>query len=153
MPEPILTTTRTPRHSLPFLFAGQAQKEAFVNEALARLDALIQPVVEGEIAEPPANPQAGDCYIVASPATGAWAGHDHALATWAETQWLFAEPREGARVHDVGAGSLAVFSIAEGWRRAAAPAAPSGGAIQDVEARAAIVTLVEALRALAVFSD
>ena len=36
MTDPIALGVRTPRHSLPLLYPGQAQKEVFVNEALAR---------------------------------------------------------------------------------------------------------------------
>lgn len=152
MPEPILTTARTPRHDLPFLFPGQAQKEAFVNEALARLDALVQPVVLAEAAEPPTDPVSGDSYLVAAGATGDWTGRDGAIATWADTQWLFAGAAEGAQVHDAACGSLAVFSQGEGWRRAAAPPAPAGGATQDIEAREAIAAIVAGLHSLRIFS-
>lgn len=114
MPEPTLTTARTPHHSLPFLFSGQSQKEAFVNEAIARIDALIQPVVQGEAATPPANPSSGDSYIVATNASGSWQGRDEEIATWADNQWLFAAPRDGARVRDAAVGALAVFREGSG---------------------------------------
>lgn len=152
MPEPVLTTARTPRHALPFLFPGQAQKEAFVNEALARLDGLLQPVVLGERAEPPASPGIGDSYLVSASATGDWAGQGAAIATWADTHWLFASPWEGACIHDAAAGALAVFTSSGGWRRAAAPSIPTGGATQDLEARAAIAEIVARLHSLAIFS-
>lgn len=152
MPEPVLTIARTARHDLPYLFPGQAQKEAFVNEALARLDGLIQPAVLGEAATPPPSATSGDSYIVAAPATGAWAGHERAIATWSDTHWLFAVPAEGARVHDAASASLAVFTTADGWRRAAAPPAPVGGGVQDVEARAAIAAIVANLHSLRIFS-
>jgi hypothetical protein len=152
MPEPTLTTARTLRHALPFLFAGQAQKEAFVNEALTRIDALLQPVVLDEATAPPAAPASGDSYLVADPAAGAWAGHERAIASWADTQWLFAVPCEGARVHDAASDSLAVFTAAHGWRRATAPTAPTGGATQDIEARAALAAIVAGLHRLGIFS-
>lgn len=152
MPEPILTTARTPRHQLPFLFAGQSQKEAFVNEALARLDALVQPVVLGETAAPPLAPADGDSYLVGAPASGEWAGHEGAIATWADPIWLFATPFDGTRAYDVGSGSIAVFSEAEGWLRVIGPDAPAGGATQDMEARAAITAIVAGLHRLGIFS-
>ena len=36
-----MTSDATPRWALPQLFAGQAQKEVFHNEALARIDMLL----------------------------------------------------------------------------------------------------------------
>lgn len=152
MPEPALTTARTPRHDLPFLFPGQSQKEAFVNEALARLDALVQPVVRGEATAPPLAPSNGDSYIVGASATGEWAGHEREIATWADPIWLFATPFAGARAHDAASGSMAVFDEAEGWRRVIGPALPTGGATQDMEARAAITAIVAGLHRLGIFS-
>ena len=152
MPLPTITSHRTPCHGLPYLFPGQAQKEVFVNEALARLDALMQPVVLEERTTPPAEPDPGDCYLLSDAASGAWAGHGRALAVWAESQWLFLPPREGARVFDLASGALALFTETGGWQRIASPAPPAGGATQDAEARAAIAAIVAGLRAAGVFS-
>lgn len=131
---------------------GQSQKEAFVNEAFARLDALLQPVVLDERAAPPEEPAPGDCYLLAEGASGAWAGHDRALAVWAENQWVYLPPREGARIFDLASGSLALFTVVDGWQRIPAPASPTGGMTQDSEARAAIGNIIATLRAAGVFS-
>lgn len=152
MPQPLITSPSTPRLGLPYLFPGQAQKEAFVNEALARLDALVVPSVQGERADPPATPAVGDCYVVAATPAGAWEGHAGALAVWAENQWLFAEPVEGMWIFDRGAGGMAHYSDPSGWTRVAAPPLPGGGATQDAEARAAIGALIEGLRNLGIFA-
>lgn len=153
MPLPTITSARTPVHGLPYLFPGQAQREAFVNEAFARLDALVQPSVLGELANPPAEPSPGDSYLVADDATGGWAGQERALAVWAENQWLFQPPHEGARVYDAAAGGLACFTVPQGWQRFAAPALPAGGGTQDSEARATLAEVVTALRAAGIFSS
>lgn len=153
MPLPAITASRTPVNDLPFLFPGQAQKEAYVNEALARLDALVQPVVLGEAGSPPADPGAGDSYLVAGGAAGGWAGHDRDIAVWAESQWLFLPPHPGARVFDLAHGTFAHYDAVGGWQRVVAPALPTGGSIQDSEARGAIASLVSALCAAGVFSD
>lgn len=152
MPIPAITSARTPVYSLPYLFSGQSQKEAFVNEAFARLDALLQPVVLEERAMPPAEPSAGDCYLLTEDPGGAWAGHGRAIAVWAENQWLYAGPREGARVYDLASGTWVLFGAAEGWQRIAAPALPIGGATQDAEARGAIAAIVAALHTAGIFS-
>ena len=152
MPQPVITTARTARHGLPHLFPGQAQKEAFVNEALARLDALVHLAVIDERADPPADPLPGDCHIVASAPTGSWSGHAGAIASWAESLWLFAAPIDGMRAFDKASGCLAVYTTAAGWSRVSAPAAPAGGAAADAEARAAIVDIIDGLRLLGIFS-
>lgn len=135
----------TPRHDLPLLVAGQAQKEFFVNEALSRLDMLVHPLVEAELADPPPTPAAGACYLVATPATGQWSGRDGKLAGWDGTQWSFASPSEGMAVFDKSESRSKYFR--NGWQLPAQPAAPSGGSVVDAEARGAIDQLLELLRA------
>lgn len=151
MPDPPITTARTPRHALPYLFPGQTQKEGFVNEALARLDALVQPSVLGELATPPAAPASGDSYIVGTQPQGEWAGHSGAIATWSENQWLFAIARPGMRVFDAAYGALVVCDGVGIWHRASAPPRPAGGSVQDAEARTAIAAIADGLRALGFF--
>lgn len=151
MPDPISYTARAPRHDLPYLFAGQAQKEFFVNEALARLDSLLHPVVSGELADPPAAPAEGESYIVAANATGAWAGHDGALASWQNGVWLFQAPYAGLTIRDASLnGSWAVFDGQ--WQRAQAPGLPSGGTMVDSEARAVVAEILAKLTTLGIFS-
>lgn len=145
MPDPLEFTATTARHNLPLLFAAQAQKEVFHNEALARIDALMHAAVEGEVSEPPTSAPDGQSWLVAPGATGEWGGRDHAIAMRQAGQWLFAAPVAGMRVYDRGSGQFAVFS--EGWQKAAAVAEPSGGLMVDSEARAAIGALLLALRA------
>jgi hypothetical protein len=62
----------TPRLSLPFVAAGQAQKHITVNEALGKLDGLVQLAVQSRtIAAQPASPTDGAMHILPSGATGA----------------------------------------------------------------------------------
>lgn len=143
-------SSRTARHSLPLLFAGQAQKEFVVNEALARLDLLTQPSVVDERADPPAGAIAGDCYLIAANATGEWTGKDGALAGWDGTQWTMVAPMEGMLIRDTSQSTWLVFS--NGWQRLAAPAEPSGGSVVDVEARDALANLLAALKEFGLFS-
>lgn len=137
-------TSSTPRHELPLLVAGQAQKEFFVNEALARIDMLLHPVVEAQQTAPPTSPIVGECFIVAAPATGEWAGREDSLAGWDGQQWSFAFPAEGISVLDRSAGRLKHFR--NGWQLPPQPAAPSGGGVVDIEARETIGQLLQILR-------
>lgn len=84
--------------SLPFLQPSQAQKHVTHNEALILLDALTQlAVADRDLTTPPSDPGEGDRYIVASGATGAWAGEDGNVAVHDGTAWLFCTPQTGWR--------------------------------------------------------
>jgi hypothetical protein len=82
MPDPISFTSTSPRHELPFLFAGQSQKELTVNEAHARIDALLHPAIEGIADDPPGSPDEGECWLVDAVPTGDWADHEGELACY-----------------------------------------------------------------------
>lgn len=66
----------TPRLGLPYVAAGQAQKHVTVNEAMARLDGLVQTAVTSRIiAVQPADPDDGALYILPEGASGpVWSG-------------------------------------------------------------------------------
>ena len=67
---------------LPYLLASQAQKHVTHNEALRLLDGLVQlAVLDRDLTAPPGSPADGDRYIVASGATGDWAGWDLNVAS------------------------------------------------------------------------
>lgn len=149
MSDPITYTTATPRFGLPLLFAGQAQKEFYVNEAHALTDALLQAACEGEAAVPPATPAEGESWLVAPGAGGDWTGQEGKLAAFQSGTWLFVSPSDGMRVFDRGTGQILLYN--GGWLRPSAPAEPSGGATVDIEARAAIASLIAALGEAGVF--
>lgn len=153
----------TPRLSLPLLSPGQAQKEMFHNEALLRLDAAVQACVEAAAAAPPSSPVAGQCWLVESPAAGAWQGREGEIALWTSAGWRFVAPKPGMAVWNAGlslphrfvggnwvAGELLCSSVrvngvqVVGERQPPVPS-PSGGTTIDAEARAAIAALTAAL--------
>lgn len=151
MSDPISFTSTSPINNLPLLFAGQAQKELTVNEALSRVDALLHPVVEGEADTPPASPAAGECWLVGASPTGIWSGHAAALACFTAGVWIFSEPREGMRVFDSSAGQSLLYR--GGWAAATTPAEPIGGTTIDAEARTAITGLITALAAAGILPE
>lgn len=143
MTEPIAFQNLSPRHGLPLLFAAQAQKEVVLNESLARIDGLLHPSVEGELAEPPADPQEGLCWLVAVPAAGAWEGHDGAIATFSGGDWLFVGPRDGMTCWQAATRQRLLYD--NGWMAPARPALPTGGGTIDSEARGTLEAIVNAL--------
>jgi len=48
-----------------------------------------------DLTTPPGSPAAGDTYIPAATATGAWAGKEGNVALWDGAAWVFGVPREG----------------------------------------------------------
>ncbi|MEO0030795.1 MAG: hypothetical protein RIS94_553 [Pseudomonadota bacterium] len=150
MTDPISFATTSSRHALPMLFAGQSQKEVTVNEALALADLLIHPVVQGVASAAPASPLAGQCWIVANGATGAFAGKDKMIAGWTEGGWRFLPPCKGMRAFDATLGSHRIYTT--DWSNFSAPAAVSGGTVVDAQARAAIAALVSLLQGAGIFS-
>ena len=160
-----MTMDSTCRWALPQLFAGQAQKELFHNEALARIDMLLHGAAESaNLDEPPVAPTAGACWIVAVGAIGAWEGQDGAVAGWTEGGWRFAAPRAGlslwvadrghVMLHDgvnwrdsaVQADGIHIGGTKVVGAAGAAIASPTGGATVDAEARSALVAILGALR-------
>ncbi len=155
----------TVRFALPLIDAGQAQKEITHNEALTALDLLVQAgVVEVGVDDPPAAPAMGQAWVVGSAPAGAWAGHANAIAGWTAGGWRFLTPCEGTEVWCEASGCAARFRNGA-WElgslrgsallidgtpvvgaRAAAIATPTGGATVDGQARAAIGSILAALR-------
>ena len=81
---------------LPYILASQAQKHVTHNEALRLLDAMVQlSVLDRTRNAPPVSPTDGDRHIVASGATGLWAGWDLNVAFWVDGVWMRLVPRPG----------------------------------------------------------
>lgn len=144
MTNPIAFPSGTSNFGLPLLFAGQAQKEFFVNQAFVLLDALTQRAVLGTRADPPATQSDGDCYRIAASPTGAWSQHAGALAISVGGVWHFVTPSEGLMVFDRSAGQWLWFR--SGWQNAAALSQPTSGAVIDTEARSLLVQIVAILQ-------
>ena len=158
-------TDLSARFSLPFILPGQAQKEAWHNEALARIDAALHAAVEqGPLTTPPADPEDGQCWIVADGATGEWADRVDALACRTAGGWRFVAPVPGMLAWnlDLGCwlhwsgtawsdGSLPTSALTIAGQQVVGPRlpdvpSPSGGTIIDAEARAAIDALIATLK-------
>ncbi|WP_226783029.1 DUF2793 domain-containing protein [Oceaniglobus trochenteri] len=100
----------SPVLSLPLLMPSQAQKHVTHNEALLQIESLVQLAVRNrDLPTPPAVPVAGQRHIVGENATGAWAGHEQAVATYDGAAWRFAMPEHGWRAEVLADGTSVVF--------------------------------------------
>lgn len=90
----------TPRLGLVQLVASQSQPEVLIDTALRVLEAFAGTlsVKSRATAAPPGSPGDGDCYIIAAPASGAWAGSEGGVAVWIGSTgvWFIVQP--GANV-------------------------------------------------------
>jgi hypothetical protein len=129
------------------------------------LEALIQPTVEGApINTPPTAPALGQQFLTGSSPTGAWVGNPGALATWTSGGWRFIAPKDGLCAIDRSTGLNWRYMTGQ-WRagvvdasevriggqkvlgsRRNAIASPNGGVTVDIEGRAAIDAVLNALR-------
>ncbi len=84
----------TGRLLLPYILQSQSQKEVTHNDALNILDVLIQAVVQNVgLNTPPGSPTVGQCWVVGSSPTGAWAGKASQIAQAVDGGgWFFVAP-------------------------------------------------------------
>lgn len=87
----------TPRLGAPELVSGQATPETTVNEQIRYIESGSGHFIfkSRVVATPPGSPADGDCYLVAASGTGAWSGHDGAIAFRVNTAWAFITAIEG----------------------------------------------------------
>lgn len=92
----------TTRFELPLLQASQAQKHVTVNEALTRIDGLLQLTLKSvSLNTPPLTPQDGEAYGVSLASVNDWAGQEGAIALYVNGGWTFVPPTLGMRAYIV----------------------------------------------------
>ncbi len=143
-----MVDSNTPRHQMPFLAVGQAQKEITHNEALLRIDALLHMVVESELSAPPdiaVGTQSGQCWLIGSSPTGQWQGKQGQIAHWTGASWRFLAPIDRMKVHNKALG-VDMLRIQSAWILPVSIANPLSGSVIDVESRAVINAILVRLR-------
>lgn len=120
--------TDTPKLGLTYLEAAQAQKHVGVNDALRRLDGVVQAgVIDKDLSAPPVGPATGDAYIVGAAPSGLWAGQADNLAIWHDTAWFFYAPSAGWIVYVEDEDAFYKYTGAS-WSVFGAVTTTSGGA-------------------------
>jgi hypothetical protein len=80
------------------LISSQSQKEVTINEALIRIDAILNVgAIDRDINIPPGLPNDGDLYIIGLSPIGDWASNADGIAYY-QQQWNFITPSEGMRI-------------------------------------------------------
>lgn len=122
LPPSSLAQDRSPLLSLPYISPSQAQKHVTHNEALRRLDLLVQPtVVSRSLTAPPPSAPQGARWIIPSGATGLWAGRAGQIAAASEsgagaaTGWIFFAPQAGWQAFIEDEGQMALFRAGQ-WQ-------------------------------------
>lgn len=116
--------------TLPLLAASQAQKHVTVNEALQRLDGVVQLRLRSRtLSAPPATVLEGECFGVPSGAVNDWAGHEGDVAQHVSGGWVFFTPRRGWRAFVEETGTFDLHD-GTGWRSGGLGVTPGGGGLQ-----------------------
>ena len=98
------------RLEMPYILPSQAQKHVTHNEALVRLDGVVQMVLEEvDAATPPAAPSEGQVWALGAAPTGVWAGQAGLLAQWQNPGWAFITPQAGWHGWNVTGDTFVVF--------------------------------------------
>jgi len=128
--------TDTTNLSLPLLAASQAQKHVTVNEALQRLDGVVQLTLRSRSqTTPPGAVLEGECFGVPANAVNDWAGRDGEVAQFVNGGWAFFMPRAGWRAYVADTGTVDLHD-GGGWRSGGLTATPGGGGMAMMSAEA-----------------
>jgi hypothetical protein len=101
--------------SLPLILPAQAQKHVTHNEALLKLDLMVQlAVINRTLTVPPPLPTIGDRHIVAAGATGPWVGQAGRIALFTQAGWQFTQALPGWQAYVMAESQMAFFN-GLGW--------------------------------------
>ena len=95
--------------ALPYILPSQAQKHVPHNEALQRLDAVVQLTILAERQGPPATPVEGDRYLVGADPEGEWLGRPGLVSIWQDGAWAYLQPNPGWRAFFLDTRQLRAF--------------------------------------------
>ena len=124
-----MSVTNGPRRGLMINALTGDNFDANFRAFLRVIDALLMcSVIDRTTSAPPGSPANGDAYIVQAAGSGAWLGHDNAVAIWTTDN-----PAAGAGEWEfyAAAGGLLVYSVADAtiyfWNGTAWTAVAGGG--------------------------
>jgi hypothetical protein len=138
----------TTRLGLPYIMPNQAQKHVTHNEAIRRLDALVQLAIRSRnVAAAPETPEDGSLYLVPSGGGGIWSGWDQTLAYFVDGGWIRLAPRPGWRAWVEDERAMIVWT-GTAWQSLAGGIPDQDAVIQNA-ARLGLGTTADARNAFA----
>ncbi|MTH77213.1 DUF2793 domain-containing protein [Paracoccus aestuariivivens] len=104
-----MSENSTTNLTLPLLLPAQAQKHVTVNDALMRLDGMVDLVLQSVSRTAPPSPVVeGQCWGVPAGAINEWEGQAGKIAIGANGGWVFVAPTFGRRAMIADRGMMAV---------------------------------------------
>lgn len=99
----------SPNLKLPYLAPAQAQKHVTHNEALRRLDAIVQLSVMTVTDTPPTDPQNGESVRIGENPQGVFADKAQHVAVYQDGAWAYLTPQVGWRCYVQDLAELHIF--------------------------------------------
>jgi hypothetical protein len=117
------------------------------------IDALLHMAVEAALSAPPAvtDDDIGKCWIISGVPTGVWANKAGQIAYWIGGSWRFVVPHEGMRLWNRYTRRHSLY-ILDQWTTAPSVPNPTGGAVVDSEARAALAAILHYFRLIGILA-
>lgn len=144
---------QTPRHKLPLLAVGQAQKEYVHNEALLLIDTIMNLSVQGisnnpifidqaenDVSSPPLQ-----SWLIGDQPTGIWQQRSNHIATWTRSGWRYLAPIEGMQIYHQELKCCIIFDGSQ-WDVPDSLEISAQGANIDQEARQSIQSVINILQ-------
>lgn len=139
----------TDKLALDYIMPGQAQKHVTVNEALRKLDILVQAnVIDWNIETPPQDPLNGNSYIIGDTPDGAWSDKANNLVTYSDNAWVYLVPQKGWCVWLCSQNHHIIFN-GQNWEAAVT----TGSASDETQPRLGINAQADDTNRLSVQSD
>jgi hypothetical protein len=95
--------------ALPYILPSQAQKHVPHNEALQRLDTVVQLTILAERQAAPETPIEGDRYLVGTDPEGEWLSRQGLISVWQDGAWAYLSPSPGWRAFFLETRQLRAF--------------------------------------------
>lgn len=90
---------QTSNLQIKLLYSHQAQKELSINEALIKIDSILNAgAISMNVNVPPTPPKTGDLYIIGNLPQDIWKDYPQHITYYYVNQWYFIAPKIGSMI-------------------------------------------------------